>query len=157
MAPSGIRSINSWSWLTIRQTRAIKSIDLIAFASISLAPSYLDDRRNGRQSDGYSHGWWNQIRRARTTKRRAKNKLLERHPARGLNLGDHTNQEAHDAPWFGARYSNTGIGLAILGGAPLCHSCYGGVSRKNWPYIYGLNTKAVNHYIDRSGIVSIDA
>ena len=51
-------------------------------------------------------------------------------PARGLNLSDHTNQEAHDAPWFGARGSNTGPGLAIPGGAPLCHSCYDSKLRK---------------------------
>ena len=164
MAPPGLRSISRWSWLMVRQAGAIKSTDLIAFASISLAPSNLDEdskaparrpvddavgrpmsgrpcgstegvvgfptshhssptqrnsRRNGRQSDGYSHGWWLEIRPATTTKRRAKNKKLARHPARGLNLGDHTNQEAHDAPWFGARDSNTGPGLAIPGDAAL--------------------------------------
>ena len=161
----------------IRQARAIKSIDLIAFASISLAPSNLDEdsnapagrpvddvvgrpisgrpygstegivgfptshhspptqrnsRRNGRQSDDYSHGCWLEIRRATITKRRVKNKPLPRHRARGLNLCDHTNQEARDAPWFSARGSNIGPGLAIPRGAPLCHSCYGIVlSRKN--------------------------
>ena len=52
------------------------------------------------------------------------------HPARGLNLRNHTNQEAHDAPRFGARGTNTGSGMAVPGGAPLCHSCYGSVLRK---------------------------
>ena len=86
------------------------------------SPTQRNSRRNGRQSDGYSHGWWLEIRRATTTKRRAKNKQLARHPARGLNLGDHTNQEAHDAPWFGARGLNPGPELAIPRGAPLWHS-----------------------------------
>ena len=104
-----------------------------------LPPTQRNSRRNGRQSGGYSHGWWLEIRRATTTKRRAQNKPLARHLARGLNLGDHTNQEAHDAPWFGARGSNTGPGLAIPEGAPLWHSCYGSVATKKWPYIYGLN------------------
>ena len=155
----------------IRQARAIKSIDLIAFASISLAPSNLDEdskapagrpvddvvghpisgrpcgltegvvgfptshhspptqrnsRRNGRQSGGYSHGWWLEIRRATTTKRRAQNKALAHHQARGLNPRHRTNQEAYDAPWFGAQGSNAGPGLAIPRGAPLwhSHSCY---------------------------------
>ena len=144
----------------IRQARAIKSIDLIAFASILLAPSNLDEdskapagrpvndvvgrpmsgrpcgsteggvgfrtshhssltqrnsRRNGRQSNGYSRGWWLKVRQPTTTKRRAKNKQLARHPARGLNLRNHTNQEAHDAPWFGGRGSNTGPELVIPG------------------------------------------
>ena len=155
------------------QARGIRSINMMAFNAISLAPSNLDEdlkapagrpvddvvgrpisgrpcgstkgvmgfrtshhlpptqrnsRRNGRQSDGYSHGWWLEIRQATTTKRRAQNKPLARHPARGLNFGDHTNQEAHGAPWFGARGSNTGPELTIPGGATLCHSCYGSVS-----------------------------
>ena len=101
-------------------------------------PTQKNSRRNGRQSDGYSHGWWLEIRRATTTKRRAQNKPLARHPARGLNLRDHINQEAHDA-----RGSNTGLGMAVLGGAPLCHSCYGSKSRTNWLYLYSLNDKAV--------------
>ena len=50
----------------------------------------------------YCHGWWLEIRRATATKRRAQNKPLARHPARGLNLR-HTNQETHDATWFDAR------------------------------------------------------
>ena len=62
-----------------------------------LPPTQRNSRRNGRQSDGYSHGWWLEIRRATTTKRRAQNKPPARHPARGLNLRDHTNQEPHDA------------------------------------------------------------
>ena len=94
------------------------------------SPTQKNSRRNGQQSDGYSHGWWLEIRRATTTKRRAKNKQLVSYPARGLNLRHHTNQEAHDAPWFGAQGSNTGPGLAIPGGTPLCHSCYGSISRK---------------------------
>ena len=48
----------------------------------------------------------------------AKNKLLVHLPVRVLNLGDHTNQEAHDAPWFGARGSNTGPGLMTPESAP---------------------------------------
>ena len=83
---------------------------------------------------------------------------------RGLNVGENTNQVAHDAPWFGARGSNTGPDLAIPGGSPLGHSCYGSVSRKNWPYIYGLNTKSVKIHspsfavLDRfpSGSISIN-
>ena len=43
MAPPGLRSISRWSWLMVRQAGAIKSTDLIAFASISLAPSNLDE------------------------------------------------------------------------------------------------------------------
>ena len=66
---------------------------------------------------------WLEIRRATTTKRRAQNKLMAHHPARGLNLGDHTNQETHDSPWFGARGSITGPGLVTLGGAPLSQCC----------------------------------
>ena len=148
----------------IRKARAIESIDSIAFASISLAPSNLDEdskapvrppvddavgrpmsgrpcgstegvvgfptshhssptqrnsRRNGRQSDGYSHGWWLEIRWARTTKRRGKNKHLVRLPGRGLNLHHTTNQESHDDPWFGARGLNPGHQLVMPGGAPL--------------------------------------
>ena len=50
-------------------------------------------------------------------------KAASKLPSAGLE--PHTNQEAHDAPWFGARVSNTGPGLAIPGGVPLCHSYYG--------------------------------
>ena len=64
---------------------------------------------------------------------------------RGVNFRDHTNQEAHDTPWFGAQGSNTGPVLAILGGAPLWHSCYGGDMRKKCPYIYGLNYEDVKN------------
>ena len=71
------------------------------------------------------------------------NKLAAHHPARGSNLDDHTKQEAHDAPWFGARGLNTGPGLAIPGGALLCHSCYGKRARSKLPYIYGIDTKTV--------------
>ena len=66
---------------------------------------------------------WLEIRRVTTTKRGSQNKPLVRHPARGLNLGDHTNQEAHDVPWFGARDLNTVPRLATLGGAPLRQCC----------------------------------
>ena len=41
MALPGIESTSRWSWLIIRQARAIKSTYLIAFASISLVPSNL--------------------------------------------------------------------------------------------------------------------
>ena len=153
----------------VSQAGAIKSTDLIAFASISLAPSNLDEdskaparrpvddavgrpmsgrpcgstegvvgfpttphspptqknsRRNGRQSDGYSHGWWLDIRLARTTKRRGKNKLLVRLLRRGSNLRHTTNQEAHDDPWFDARGLNPGHQMVVPGGAPLRHSVY---------------------------------
>ena len=66
---------------------------------------------------------------------------LARHSARSLNLDDHIDQEAHDVPWFGARGSNTGPGFAFPGGASLCHSCYGGVSRKKLPLYMDLTTK----------------
>ena len=62
-------------------------------------------------------------------------------PARRLNLSDRTNQESHDAPWFGAQGSNTGLGLAIQGGAPLCHSCYGSKTRKIVRIYTDLTTK----------------
>ena len=164
MAPPGLRSISIWSWLMVRQVGAIKSTDLIAFASISLAPSNLDkdskvparrpvddavgqpmsgrpcgltegvvgfptshhlsptqrnSRRNGRQSDGYSHGWL----LATTTKRRGKNKILARLPGRGFNPRHTTNQEAHDGPWFDDRGSNPGHQLIMPRGAPLRHPC----------------------------------
>ena len=75
---------------------------------------------------------------------RLRAKALVSYPARGLNLRHHTNQEAHDAPWFGARGSNTGPGLAIPGGAPLCHSCYGTVSTKNGHTYTALRTKLLS-------------
>ena len=52
-------------------------------------------------------------------KRRGKKKRLVQHPARGLNPDKHTIQEAHDAPWIGARGSNTGPGLTTQE----VHSC----------------------------------
>ena len=88
-----------------------------------LPPTQRNNSRNLRQSNGYSHGWWLEIRHAATTKRRAQNEPLARHPARGLNLGDHTNQEAHDAPSFGAWGSNTGPWLVTPGGASLSQCC----------------------------------
>ena len=106
-----------------------------------MPPTQKNSRHNEQQSNGYSHGWWLEIRQATTTKRRAQNKPLARHPARGLNLRDHTNQEVHDAPWFGARGSNTGLGMAVPGGAPLCHSCYDSVSRKIGCIYTALTTK----------------
>ena len=60
-----------------------------------------------------------------TTKTRAKKRVMARHPPQGLNVGDHTKQETHDALWLGARGSNIGPEMAMPGGAPLCHSCYG--------------------------------
>ena len=45
---------------------------------------------------------------------------MARHPVRSLNIGNVTNPEAHDVPWLGAQGSNTGQGLAMPGGAPLC-------------------------------------
>ena len=39
---TGTGSIRTWSELVVRQVRATESIDMIAFASISLAPSNLD-------------------------------------------------------------------------------------------------------------------
>ena len=69
--------------------------------------------------DGYSHGQVARELMSYNHKKIAKTKLLAHLPARGLNLGDHTNQEAHYAPWFGARGLNTGPVLATAGGAPL--------------------------------------
>ena len=64
---------------------------------------------------------WLEIWRATTAKRRAQNKQLMRHPARGLNLDSLIIQEAHAVPWIGAQASNTDIGLATPGDAPsLC-------------------------------------
>ena len=40
-----------------------------------------NSRRNGRQSDDYSDGWWLKIRQTTTTKRRAQHKALVHHPA----------------------------------------------------------------------------
>ena len=68
---------------------------------------------------------WLEIRRATTTKRRAQNNPLVRHPARGLTLDKHTIQETHDAPWIGAQGSNTGSVLATPGDAPLRQRCCG--------------------------------
>ena len=163
MAPPGLGSVSRCSELMIRQARAIKSIDLIACTSISLVPLNLipdsmtpvewpADDVVGRPISGRPcvlteevvgfplsphsppHGQGLYIRRATTTKRRAHNNLVACLPARGLKFGVHTNQEAHGAPWFGARGLNTG--LSIPGGAPLRHSCYGSISTKKIPYIY---------------------
>ena len=80
---------------------------------------------------------------------------MVRHPARGLNLGDHTNQAAHDAPWFGVRGSNAGPEMVTPGGAPLYQCCcrsrnlvsiYPIHTRAKWLYIYSLNDKAVKDY-----------
>ena len=55
--------------------------------------------------------------------KRRKIKLLLHHLARGSNPNCHTIQGAQDAPGTSDWVSNTGPGLAILGGAPLCQCC----------------------------------
>ena len=112
-------------------------------SSPHLPPSQKNSRRKSSFAMAILMVRWLYIRRATTTNKRAQNKPLVRHPGRGLNLGNQTNQEAHDAPWFGARGLNTGPGLAIPGGAPLWHSCYYSIRRKKCSYIYGLNDEAV--------------
>ena len=54
---------------------------------------------------------------------------------------NHTNQEAHCDPWFGARGSNTWPGMAMPGSAPPCHSCYCNKPRKNGRIYTALTTK----------------
>ena len=164
IAPLGLRSISRFNYLMIRQATAIKSINLIAFASISLAPLNLvadsmaparrlvDDvvgrlisgqlcrstekvvgfpssprspplQKNSHRKLSFETAIfmvrWLEVRQATTTKRRAQNKPLVRPPVRDPNRGGHTNHEAHDTPWFGARSSNKGPGLTIP-----CYSCY---------------------------------
>ena len=101
---------------------------------LSIEPSFAPSQKNSCRKSSFATTIlmvrWLEIRRATITKRRAKNKLVIHHPARGLNLNGHTNEEAHGASCFGAWGSNTGPGLAIPRGTPLGHSCYDSISRK---------------------------
>ena len=64
-------------------------------------------------------------------------------PGRGSNLGDTTNLEPHDGPWFDARGSNPGHQVVLRGGAPLRHLC----DDRKCPCIYGLSTNPVKQYM----------
>ena len=75
--------------------------------------------------DGYSNGQVARELMSYNHKKKSEKQAAGASPNAGLSLGDHTNQEAHDAPWFGARGSNTGPKLATPGGAPLRQCCCG--------------------------------
>ena len=58
--------------------------------------------------DGYSHGQVARELMCYNHKKKRQNKLPVRLPGRALNLSDTTNQEVHDASWFGAQGLNSG-------------------------------------------------
>ena len=58
MAPPGTGSVCTWSKLMVWQARAIESVNLIAFASISLAPSNLNEDSKAPGRRPYWRRYW---------------------------------------------------------------------------------------------------